>query len=325
MIPLPLLGFLILAAGAVHAPPPNGGADPSEGFVTTHDGVRLWYRKIGAGAPSLLVPNATYLMDDFAALAEGRTVVFYDLRARGRSQAIDDPELLRGGIENDVADLETVRRHFGADRVSVLGHSYLGLAAALWASEHPDRLDRLVQIGPLGPFPGKEYPPELRARDPEPVPSPEVVEELQHRRAAREWESDPEEYCRFWWSVIARMMVSEERLVDRVVTPCDLPNEAPQRFEALFGEHVAPSFQRLDLTPERWRAVRRPVLVVHGTRDRNAPYGGGVDWASLWPEARLLTVEGAAHLPWIEEPDVVPAINRFLSGEWPEDASATGG
>jgi pimeloyl-ACP methyl ester carboxylesterase len=63
------------------------------------------------------------------------------------------------------------------------------------------------------------------------------------------------------------------------------------------------------------------VLVLHGKMDRNAPYGSGREWASLLPNARLVTFEKAAHAPWIEAPDqVFGAIETFLGGAWPEAA-----
>jgi len=41
----------------------------------------------------------------------------------------------------------------------------------------------------------------------------------------------------------------------------------------------------------------------------------------MLPNARLLTVENAAHAPWIEAPDkVFGAIDTFLDGTWPEAA-----
>ena len=64
-----------------------------------------------------------------------------------------------------------------------------------------------------------------------------------------------------------------------------------------------------------------PVLTIHGTKDRNAPYGGGREWAMLLPNARLITIPGAAHMSWVEAPDVIiSSIDIFLSGKWPEKA-----
>ena len=44
-------------------------------------------------------------------------------------------------------DIETVRRHFGLERVSVMGYSYLGKVAVMYAMAHPERVDRIVQLG----------------------------------------------------------------------------------------------------------------------------------------------------------------------------------
>jgi pimeloyl-ACP methyl ester carboxylesterase len=37
---------------------------------------------------------------------------------------------------------------------------------------------------------------------------------------------------------------------------------------------------------ERYAALRIPVLTIHGTQDRNAPFGGGREWVAHLPEAR---------------------------------------
>jgi pimeloyl-ACP methyl ester carboxylesterase len=61
---------------------------------------------------------------------------------------------------------------------------------------------------------------------------------------------------------------------------------------------------------------------MHGTRDRNAPYGAGREWSYLLPNGRLLTVEGAAHQVFTESPVVVmPAVLEFLPGRWPTSAT----
>ena len=60
---------------------------------------------------------------------------------------------------------------------------------------------------------------------------------------------------------------------------------------------------------------------MHGTHDRNGPYGAGREWSYLLPHGRLLTVEGAGHHAFGEFSEVVaPAIAEFLAGDWPGDA-----
>ena len=78
-----------------------------------------------------MIPNGIYLVADLEPLASGRTLIFYDVRNRGRSECATDPAVLERGILNDVDDLDDVRRHFNAERVDVIGHSYVGFTVAV--------------------------------------------------------------------------------------------------------------------------------------------------------------------------------------------------
>jgi hypothetical protein len=63
------------------------------------------------------------------------------------------------------------------------------------------------------------------------------------------------------------------------------------------------------------------ILTIQGLADRVVPYGAGCDWAFLLPQARLLTIEGGSHFPWIEAPEkVFGAIRKFLDGQWNDGA-----
>ena len=56
-------------------------------------------------------------------------------------------------------------------------------------------------------------------------------------------------------------------------------------------------------------------------RDRNAPYGAGREWAMVLPNARLLTLDDAAHQSWVDEPEhVFSAVDQFLRGAGPSGA-----
>ena len=86
-------------------------------------------------------------------------------------------------------------------------------------------------------------------------------------------------------------------------------------------ENLLPSIHAIELTPDDLSKVKAPVLIIHGRRDRQAPYGGGRGWGMILPDARLLTVENAAHVPWIEAPDLVfGSIETFFDGAWPGTA-----
>src|SRR2546430_7570988 len=77
-------------------------------------------------------------------LAEGgRTLLYYDQRGGGRSPV---PRDVLVGWREHVADLEALRGHWELDRLTVIGYSWGGLLALLYALEHPDRIARLALV-----------------------------------------------------------------------------------------------------------------------------------------------------------------------------------
>jgi pimeloyl-ACP methyl ester carboxylesterase len=111
------------------------------------------------------------------------------------------------------------------------------------------------------------------------------------------------------------LYVAEPADADKINWSFDLP------LMKHLNENIFPSIQSLNLSAEEVAKVNAPVLTIHGTRDRQAPYGGRREWALMLPNARLVTVENAAHLPWIEAPEkVFGSIKIFLDGPWPEAA-----
>jgi proline iminopeptidase len=289
---------------------------PNEGYLTTDAGVRLFFQTIGQAGPPIVIPNGFYLIGDFSRLAAKRTLIVYDVRNRGRSDPIADASLLAGGIENDVADLEAVRRHFAIDRLDVIGHSYIGMMVTMYAMKHPDRVNRVVSIGPMQPYAGKEYPPVLTAAD-------SVLGEVLAKLGQMQKETqptDPEERCRKFWSILRTIYVTNPDDAWRVNWErCDLPNE--RNALKYFNESILPSIRRLAFTAKDLAGASSPILIVHGRRDRSAPYGGGREWALILANARLVSVPDGGHAPWIEAPDsVFQSISTFLDGGWPAGA-----
>ncbi|MGQ0429691.1 MAG: alpha/beta fold hydrolase [Gammaproteobacteria bacterium] len=316
-----------LAAAALVAltPLPALAADSKpafeEGHLTTPDGVRLYYRRIGRSPRVVIQPGRLFAYDDFAWLGEHFTLISYDMRNRGRSDLVADDSRISFG--HDVQDLEAVRHHFGVERMALLGYSYLGKIAVLYALEHPARVERIIQFGPVGPSFATEYRPEFVHRD-DPV-KPEALARLRASRSERSYHvTHPREYCREEWEVVQRpSLVGDPAKISRVrIDVCDMPNEWP----ILQARHLRLHFQVSGMTHrtplEDLRALQVPVLTVHGTRDRNAPYGAGREWSYLLPQGRLLTVEGAGHHVFGEASELVmPAVREFLEGRWPATAA----
>jgi pimeloyl-ACP methyl ester carboxylesterase len=288
----------------------------TETLVSADDGVRLFVQTLGEGDRTVVIPNGFHLVDDFAFLAAARRLVVYDVRNRGRSEPVADPAKLARGILNDVDDLDAVRRHLGLETIDVIGHSYMGLMIAVYAMQYARSVGRAVQIAPMEMTPGKAYPAHLTGDD-------DIRRAIFGRLAGFQKEAgtlEPIERCRKFWSILNPLYVTDPSNAERITWGrCDLPNE--RDLMKYFAEILTPSMTSLALASQDLGAVKAPILTIHGTKDRSAPYGGGREWAMRLGNARLVTVANGGHAPWIEAPELVfDAILSFLDGGWPASA-----
>ncbi len=310
---------LLLAGCSGESRDTPSGPATEQGYVEAPDGTRLFYRKVGDGPQAVILPADLFLHPAFDRLAEGRTLYYYDMRNRGLSDSVSAER--ENSIQQDVLDLEAVRAHFDLNSVDLVGFSYLGLMVMMYAKDHPDHVRRVIQIGPVQMHFGTEYPEGLRAGDYYAAMDSSALADLRRLQAEGLPDSDPEAYCRRENEVTRVALVGDPANVSRLNQDiCDKPNEWPTHLARHF-QRTFPSIQALDLHPSDFAAFDHPVLTIHGTRDRNAAYGGGREWAMSLPDARLVTVEGAAHCSWADDPELVfGSIDTFLGGAWPARA-----
>src|SRR5262245_20416800 len=98
------------------------------GHVTADDGLRLYYQQIGSGSRLLVVPNGVPFLDRLHGATATHTVVAFDPRNRGQSERATLTSSERP-LDDEVDDIESVRRCFDAGSIDLLGHSYEGLVA----------------------------------------------------------------------------------------------------------------------------------------------------------------------------------------------------
>lgn len=301
--------------GNPRAPLPDTAIKFEEGFVPTPDGVKLYYRKLSGGSPiTLIVPLDFVLHEPMRQFADVATVITYDLRSRGKSTRADARTCT---IEQDAADLETIRAHFKVDKFIPIGFSYLGKVAAMYAAQHPEHVSRVIQLGPaanrMADFARREQDKDFGA-------PAEDVKRLEELRAAGAMEKDPRVFCEAQSRVMSFYLVGNPARASKDFSFCALENEWPVNIARTF-ETLWPAIQNASLAGEDVKKIAMPVLVIHGDKDRNAPYAGGRAWAAALPDARLVTVPGAAHALWRDDPVAVfGAIRHFLRGEWPLDS-----
>lgn len=318
------ISFLLLAIFSCNDHKNNSYED---GYIDAGNGVKLFYQKAGDGKEKIILPLGLYLYPGLQSLKDSLdcTLVFYDVRNRGRSGHLADSSLI--GIWQDVEDLEAVRKHFGFEKTSLVGWSYLGMMVMLYATHYPENIERIIQIGPVALKWDTEFPPEYKNTDPSPVDtikSKEVEKLISEGYHLKE----PKKFTLLWHEVsgypdLFGDTTNIKKFRNELHKVAELENEWYHNFLWHLTHHFFGSVQKLN-TDSLWmevKKIKQPVLTIHGTKDRNAPYGAGRQWAKELQDARLVTVDGAGHLPWYENPEkVLHSMAVFLKGKWPDTA-----
>jgi proline iminopeptidase len=271
------------------------------------DGVRLHYRTERSGTPAIFLSGGPgfdidYMIPAAAFIPASYQRVFFEQRGTGRSTLTLTPDTMT--LRNVVEDLEGLRLHLKQERLFLIGHSWGGMLAMAYAAAHPDRIDRMILIGPGGPT--LEFTAwfsdniRMRLR-------PEDIE------AERYWEEAP------------KRGVSEDKAAlegIRAITPgyffdrgkglafASALKDGAVHVQVnllLFGDMRKQYDSRPGL-----QKVTRPVLIVQGHQD---PVGDKTaeDIRAAIKTSTLTYINQCGHFPWLEQPeDFRTAVSRFL-------------
>jgi proline iminopeptidase len=284
---------------------PAIAAAPRAEFVRA-PGATLWVESRGQGSgPPLVVVNGGpgvehgYLMvsDAWDRLARGRRVVFYDQRGVGRSPRLAKSQSCN--LADQIADLDAVRAHLGADRIDVLGHSWGGYLSMAYAARHPEHVRRLIVCDSAAPkwedtvFLFKDIFPETVAR--------------QSDVAFAEALGDTAAIATDFRAYLTMLCYSPEHREAMRKAP-------PPAFDNAINARLNEDLKRYDLNPELPK-YKFPTLVMCGRFDINvAPI---VAWKihQAIPGSAFHVFEQSGHLPFYEQPDeFVQVVERFLAG-----------
>jgi proline iminopeptidase len=266
-------------------------------------GVALFERRVGEGPPVVVLhggPGADhgYLLPGFDLLATGRELVYYDQRGGGRSPVPRDSPV---GWREHVADLDALRELWGLEGLVIVGYSWGGLLAQLYATEHANRVDRLALVAP-GPS-WRAARDEFERRFAERNRAPALQAERDAVRASDLRVRDPEKFQR-------RMF--ELSVVPYFYDPSKAHELTPFRVIGRTQEDVWRSLGDYDLRP-RLAALRgTPSFVLHG-HDDPIPIEAARETAGLLG-AEFHALDRCGHCPHVERPE---EFRRLLDGFLP--------
>lgn len=111
--------------------------------------VDIYYYVYGSGAPVLIVNGGPgFNSNRFQSIAEeiadlGYTAILYDQRGTGLS-TMDKVNELTITMDLMVADMEAIRKDLGYENWAIFGHSFGGMMANYYTSNHPNRVLAMI-------------------------------------------------------------------------------------------------------------------------------------------------------------------------------------
>lgn len=249
---------------------------------------------------------------------DGYDVYLYDQVGSGQSNRLGD--IVKYTVERHISDLKEIIKNTGAEKVILIGQSWGGIFAALFAAENPGLVDKIIFTNPGPMFPVKK---ELAG-----IPSPDSF----HLRAPffsneegdKEAGNIRETVDEYLATVLGIKMIPDEEadkfatyqawLVNRSVV-CDtariLKQEAGNGYYAQIMTYH--SLSKIKDQRSAMRQLQTPVLVMKAQCD-NKPWGFTNEYLQLFQNHQLAVIPDAGHFIAVEQPEAyIKAIRQFLS------------
>lgn len=277
-------------------------------YFESPDGLRLYYREYPAEEsrrlPVLCLPGLTRNSHDFEALAlrmqrAGRRVLSPDLRGRGRSQY--DPTWTNYHPGTYLGDIAALQEVAGAERVVVVGTSLGGILAMLIAATRPETIAAAV-LNDVGP----EIAPEGLQR---------ISQYVGRAAPVGSWEEAAAQ-TRATYELALPDLTDDEWLAYARRSYIEVDGVPRLALDPMIGEAVraAPAGAAPDLWSVFGALAPLPVLALRGEFSDILSQSTFERMGREKPDLRRVTVPRRGHVPLLDEPESVEAIDEFLAG-----------
>ncbi len=232
-------------------------------------------------------------------LAERMQLVYFDHRGQGRSDPADPATCT---LDENVEDMEALRRHLGLGPIVSIGTSYGGMVAMAHAARYPDAVSHLLLIvtAAHGGFVARAQ---------------QILEErgtaMQRRVCEMLWEGGfrTADEMRRYYDVMGPLYARKH---DPVAADVGRRRAiyAPEPLNRAFGP--TGFLRRFDLRPELGR-IAAPTLILAGRYDWICPPEFSEEIHRLIPNSDLRIFEESSHSIRVDEPQaMLDAIVGFV-------------
>jgi pimeloyl-ACP methyl ester carboxylesterase len=278
----------------------------TESFGTTHDGLRLYtrvYENQGRGAATVLcLHGLTRNSRDFEDLAphlqHHYRVIVPDLRGRGSSARDPNPQNYQPAIY--VQDIVALLDTLSAAQVTVIGTSLGGLLAMMLGVGHRSRIAGIVlnDIGPEADPVGIERIKGYAGRLPPPKDWSDAIAQTK-TMFGDAWPNLTAER----WSTIARRGFRE-----------DASGALHVDADPMIGEMLRAAPAATATLWPFWQGLRGiPMLAIRGARSDILSAPTFARMKAENPDLEQLEVAQRGHVPLLDEPECIAAIDAFLA------------
>ncbi len=285
---------------------------PAGDFVRIN-GKRIWYESEGAGEPLILIAGGpgfshAYFHPFFSALADSYRVIYFDAFGTGKSERAKSAK--EYSMAAAVEDVEALRKALKLEKVNVLGHSYGGFVAQVYAIKYPNAVKRLVLSNT---FPSGNISQSLQNNFNEEIRNqlPEVWAKVQQLRAKGFLSSSKEHQEAYNVPPTFSFFYNPENARRLPITEPNLYN--PDLWYAMAGDDadfvVKGELIRFDVRNDL-KNLKMPVLIFAGRFDRMISPRITVQYKTSAPQAEFAMFEKSGHFPFIEETDKTLSILR---------------
>jgi proline iminopeptidase len=302
-------------------PPQQTGG---ENFWTVEEDIQLYHFAAGEGRNVLVVHGGpgvppAKIWPGLELLTDAYRFHYYDQRGCGQStrpfDTFSSPNYYENmttleqtlGMGAQLADIERIRQILGEEKLILIGHSYGGFMASLYAAEFPERVEALILIAPANTL--------LM-----PIEGPDLFDAMRERmdpNRQAEFDAYMEDYFDFQ-SIFEK---SEDELVAQnnrfSAYYVSVLNDPLPRVGRVGGWMVPAMYMSSGLRHDyrdALKAVEAPVLVIHGSNDLQTEAQSRT-YADLFPNATFRVIEGAEHFSFYNQPEeFAQIVGEFLSG-----------